>query len=630
MRNNGYYAINSVPSPSLLIDSNLIADNKGGIYLYGKTSARIFNSIIVRSNDAIRGSGIEVAAGASARIVNNTIWGNARYGVVRTMGTVSVVNSIVTGNAGGNILGVEPGAIESSLISGDPGFVNPGRDDFSLVEGSPAIDGGSIVNDLPFVDFYGHLRVASVTSPPGEHFVDIGAIEANSGFPLIFPVVANGEQISFDGSLTTGIAISNPGTDAANVVIVARDENGYQKLAGSRNPAQLQIDPGAQKAILAYELFGFDPDDSQLGSALGAGNSDLSGFFLICDARFRYFCSGANAFSQGAKEIIFPRHESGSTSTTNYVINNPGINTAILTATLFDVSRTPVESKTINIGSRGQAVLRFASGAASSGYMSVKSDLPVVGVEFIGKYNILSALSGLTPDSGVQLFFPHYAVGGNYQTQIGVVNSTEATVSLTLAAHDSGGNLIAGPQSFSLPARGRLIMSVSDLFGIPYATSTINTGYIVAHADRPGLVGFAAFSYSDGTRYADTAIPADTNPQTRLVFSHIAQGIPAGSGVPYQTGIALLNPFGAPVEYTMRVFDGSGNLMAQTSDILGPHQKVARILSHPMEGAAFFRQPIVLGNGHLEVISKYGLIGYELFYTEDLSQLASVPAQTPD
>jgi hypothetical protein len=67
--------------------------------------------------------------------------------------------------------------------------------------------------------------------------------------------------------------------------------------------------------------------------------------------------------------------------------------------------------------------------------------------------------------------------------------------------------------------------------------------------------------------------------------------------------------------------------VAQGTFQLGPRQKVARLLSHPTAGAGFFTQPISLSGGHVEVQSSYGLIGFELFFTEDLSQLASVPAQ---
>ncbi len=98
----------------------------------------------------------------------------------------------------------------------------------------------------------------------------------------------------------------------------------------------------------------------------------------------------------------------------------------------------------------------------------------------------------------------------------------------------------------------------------------------------------------------------------------------------YQTGIALLNPLGIPTRYTMQVYDGTGKKVAEKTDVIGAGEKISKILSHPAAGAGYFSQPLLLGSGHIEVTSDYGLIGFELFFTEDLSQLASVPAQISD
>ena len=116
-------------------------------------------------------------------------------------------------------------------------------------------------------------------------------------------------------------------------------------------------------------------------------------------------------------------------------------------------------------------------------------------------------------------------------------------------------------------------------------------------------------------------------PRRRLLFSHAAHNVGAGAGGTYQTGIALLNPFDVPVPFTMKVFDGDGVQVAETTATLRAREQAARILSHPVQGAGFFTQPLRLGQGHVEVTTEYGLLGFELFYKEDFSQLSSVPAQ---
>jgi len=638
MRKNRFFGVYSNPSPSALIDSNLIEDNVGGIGLTGGTSALLLNNIIVRSTDASLGNGIAVGGGSNARIVNNTVYQNTLHGVALSSGTVSISNSIVSGSGGGDLQGIGSGSVQSSLIgdksisgngilSGDPKLSNPGADDFSLAPGSPAIDAGlNSASDLPFLDYNGRLRVASTSALAGQGTVDLGAEEANSAYPLVYPLVVNGNEPTLGGTFTTGIAVMNPTSTAAQVNFAAAGGDG-SVLVGRSNPTLQSLGSRAQLPVLAYQLFGLDPATPSLGSVLATSASGLAGFFLIFDPTFSHFSSGVNVSSQTGKDIVFMLHEFDLNGKATYVISNPGVNSANITATLFSSAGQSIGlPQTATVTSRGQLVFGFNSVTLSSGYVRVQSDRPVSGLEIIGNTNFLSALGGFSPGSEGRLFFPHYAVGGNFSTQIGIVNSAAAAANLTLSAYDSSGNLLGGTTPPPLPAGGQLLQDVTNLFGIA-AGASVQTGYIVAQSDQPGIMGFTNFTYNDGTHISTAAVPADSVPRQHLLFSHVAHQVPSGSGVPYQTGIALLNPFGTTLGYTISVFDGEGNLLAQASNTLGPHQKIAKILSHAVAGAGFFTQSLPLGSGHIEVLTDYGLLGFELFFTEDYSQLASVPAQ---
>ena len=238
----------------------------------------------------------------------------------------------------------------------------------------------------------------------------------------------------------------------------------------------------------------------------------------------------------------------------------------------------------------------------------------------------MAALGGFEPGTHARLFFPHWAVGGNYTTQIGIINGGEFTTTLTLNAYNDNGVLIGSIDSVTLLPGEQFLKTISELFGISGDGPT-QAGYLIAQSSQAPIMGFTDFSYTDGERNSDATIPADSVPSRRLLFSHIAHGVPAGTGVPYQTGIALLNPFGTSVSYTMSVYNGAGTLVAQAQKTIGPHEKIAKYLSFPEPGIGFFDQDLSLGNGHIEVTSDYGLMGLELFFTDDLSQMASVPAQ---
>jgi minor extracellular serine protease Vpr len=629
VRGNGDYGIISNPAVSVVADSNLIEDNAGGIYLNSTASAKLLNNIIVRSRDSGIGNGIKINGGSNVRIVNDTIYQNVLRGVVLASGTVSIANSIIDANAGGDLQGVATGSVQSSLVSADPKFVNPASDDFSPSSGSPAVDAGSnTATDLPFLDFNGRLRIASATALPGVGTVDIGSVEANSDYPLIIPAVINGSEPSLGGAYTTGISLLNAGSSSTQINLAAYNGAAGDLLEATQNPRSLPLEAASQVPMLYSQMFAFDSTTPALGGVLASSQSSVIGFFLITDREFSHFATGANTSSKAGSDVIFMRPQSNSAATAKYAVFNPGINAANITANLYDSSGARIAQQTAVIPPKGQVILQFGSSLLFSGYVRVQSDRPVSGLEIIGNANFLSALSGVSPDLQTRLFFPFFVVGGNYSTRIGIVNTSGSSANLTISSHDDNGNLL-GSRSAAIPAGGQLLQAIADLSGIS-ADGPTQTGYVVARSDKPGIVGFSHIIYNNGVISSDAATPAESMPIRHLLFPDVIHGVSSGSGVPYRTGIVLLNPFGTSIGYSIRVFDEAGKPIAQSDDTIGPHQKIGKVLSSPAEGSGFFTQPITLGSGHIEVVTDYGLLGMEVFFTDDLSQMASLPAQSGD
>jgi hypothetical protein len=230
-----------------------------------------------------------------------------------------------------------------------------------------------------------------------------------------------------------------------------------------------------------------------------------------------------------------------------------------------------------------------------------------------------------------RLYFPHFAVNQGYTSTMGVLNHASTQATLTLKAYANDGSMIGTPAQRTVNANGQLFESVSSLFGI--GSGGLLTGYVIVDSDQPGITGFCSFEYGNGSVESRAAVPAESIPNSKLIFSHIANGIPAGGGGNWLTGLALLNPFGSQVSYTLRVFDGAGTVVAVMSDVIGPHAKVSKILSYPVAGPGFFTQPLSLPGGHIEVTtddSLLGILGFELFFTDSLTELAAVMAQHPN
>jgi hypothetical protein len=271
-------------------------------------------------------------------------------------------------------------------------------------------------------------------------------------------------------------------------------------------------------------------------------------------------------------------------------------------------------------------VFSFTRAASTSGYVRVTSDRPITGVEIYGDTKEISALPATTPTSEGRLYFPHVVANQGYTTLLGLINSSSNnTANVALTAYNEDGSTLGTSTTTTLEPGAQLLESVSDLFSLPSGNTL--AGYVIAQSDQPGLTGFTEFCYDNGTRSANAAVPADSVPHSHLAFSHVANEVAAGGGQTYRTGIALLNPLGKTASYTISVFDGAGNALATNNFTLGPRSKVAKMLSYPSAGVGFFAQAIILSGGHIEVTSDSPLLGFELFFTDNLAQIAAVPAQ---
>ncbi len=640
VRSNGMHGILLNPAQNARLEGNFIKANGVGIRILGGTSAVLLNNIIAQSASSSTvsdpGTAIYTSGTSNVRIINNTLFANSTGVFLEAGSTSPVWNSILNSNTR-DVTGLQASDIQYSLvgdsslatgsnITGDPSFADSRTDNFEPGSGSPAWDAGSnTVADLPFLDYNQRLRIASTGSRAGEGKVDMGAIEAGSTYPLVFPLLANGQQAAFGDDFITGFAVLNNNTFPIIAGFSAYDPTGVL-IAGTSNPAAQTIGAGAQVPILGHQLFGYDYTSSQLGAVLAGSRDRLTGFFLIFDRGFSRFADGVDVSDGAGTTLSFIRHLNDASGHTSYCLFNPGVNPANVSATLYTTAGSTVgTTKTGLIAPKGQFVFSFDDVTLSSGSVRVESDRPVAGIELFGNTTELSALRAAPPATEARLYFPHFAVNGGFSTGIGIVNTAGNASALTLIAYYSDGSRLGLPVTRTLGSNAQLFESVASLFGL--GAGTLTTGYIEVQSDTGGLAGYTGFRYDDGRVQSAAAVPAIAIPRQKLLFSHIAHQVPAGSST-YQTGIALLNPFGVRVSYTMRVFDGTGAKRAEMTSTIGPGEKISRYLSHPAAGVGFFTQALPLSSGHVEVTSDLGLIGFELFYTEDISQLASVPAQT--
>lgn len=184
--NNGGWGVHAYGSTSnrSVIRNNVIYNNaragaRGpGIGLYTGSGHKAYNNLIWGNQE-----GIAVGEGAtSSKVHNNTIYKNARYGIlVDPLSTsAEILNNIVFANAAG-ILNQGSGTIsQNNLTDTDPKFVDPAAGDLRLLNGSPAIDAGT-VSDIVTSDF-------QATRRPQGMAIDIGAFEVAGDRDTVAPL----------------------------------------------------------------------------------------------------------------------------------------------------------------------------------------------------------------------------------------------------------------------------------------------------------------------------------------------------------------------------------------------------------------------------------------------------------
>jgi hypothetical protein len=155
----GGYGLHFYPNPHDITVRNVsIHDNlQGGIF--SRNNISVSNSLIYNN----RGNGIW--HNRAGRFFNNTIYSNGEAGL-RCKDGNEIRNNIVYSNGGGSIT---CSGNHSNNFTSDPRFVDRSGGDFHLQAGSPAIDAGMPLPEVP-CDFDGNKRPAGSAS-------DIGAYE---------------------------------------------------------------------------------------------------------------------------------------------------------------------------------------------------------------------------------------------------------------------------------------------------------------------------------------------------------------------------------------------------------------------------------------------------------------------
>ena len=286
---------------------------------------------------------------------------------------------------------------------------------------------------------------------------------------------------------------------------------------------------------------------------------------------------------------------------TGLALANPNGETAIIRFYFTDTQGTDFDSGSFELGALQQTAKfldqpPFNGGSAALGTFTFESSVPIAVTALRAFTNKAGELlvttlpvATLSPASEKTVYFPHFAAGGGWVTQVILVNPTDSMITGTVGFLGPGsGTAAASPViltlddgftgsdfDYSIPPRSSQRFTTSNPSGALKAGSvraTPNSG----NAAPSGLV---VFSYAPaGKTLSESGVAALPEGTGFRVYAE-ASGTPGQMGS-ISTGLAITNVAQASNTVTLEVTNLDGSLAAAPETLpLPPSGQVARFLN---------------------------------------------------
>ena len=229
----------------------------------------------------------------------------------------------------------------------------------------------------------------------------------------------------------------------------------------------------------------------------------------------------------------------------------------------------------------------FNGDSAIEGTFTFSSNLPVAVIALRGLVNERSEFLMTTlpvapiavPTTGT-VYFPHFAAGGGWTTQVILINPTHATISGSVQFLGSGSETEAAAPAtltladerggseftYSIPPRSATRLQTSNPAG-PLQAGSVRA---VPDTGQTAPAGVSIFSFQkDGTTVSETGVPASTAGAAFRVYVE-ASGTPDPPGVVVRSGIALTNTSDTPTTVQLELTDLDGTATGSTRSLTLP------------------------------------------------------------
>ncbi|GAB4231302.1 MAG: hypothetical protein Kow00109_03370 [Acidobacteriota bacterium] len=465
------------------------------------------------------------------------------------------------------------------------------------------------------------------------------------------------QRIADDEELFTGVALTNPGSEAASIIltglrytgIIPGDDKETEDVVEYVNPREFTLNPGEQIALQAPEWL--QTTETQIGDFwfdVDTDRPEVRGFFLLGTRDLRKL-DGAVAERTPSQRIVVPEVRVTEDEATELAILNPHRQQVSYSVVLFDDEGKVLGTVANQLASRSSYVGFVRDPDPSDGLTGGLFPESVF-QNFTSGYLVVTCSTGAMVTARVQtaegmgvvrgipvgdldpkptrFVVPQAAMFEGARSVLRLVNSyqrptaaegeeepeidPETIIEVTVSWRGDTGELLAGPVTLTLEPGQAVREALDSLFSLD-PSAGLTTGWLEIVADRPGLVGDLEVELFDGR--ALTLLDLQPTDATELVFSHVAQG----AGV--STGLALVNARSEAANVRIAVFSPAGEATGEVELVLAPGMRTIGLLPDLIPDLA-----PQLG-GYVQVTSDVPLFGLELFFADSLEFVATVGPQ---
>lgn len=419
----------------------------------------------------------------------------------------------------------------------------------------------------------------------------------------------------------TGVAVVNLDSSVARLRLTAYDKLG-NVITGPdlTNPRNLEIQPGHQLPALDRRLFG--PGLAQKGTEgwvkMESGTRRIAGLFLTFNENLNIL-AGAEATSDAFTTSILAEVEAAGFTQVRVV--NPNAEAADVEVELISATgnaRTAAAKRRINSnGVLAADVTELFPGMATSpgDYIRIRSGSKVVPVEILGRNEQHTrVLNGHDGNAGSEvLYSPHFVAGGDYLTNVTLINLDSRPGKATIEFRRDGGKTIGIPRDVPLLPLGKSLLDARDLVAIrPGATEQ---GYLRITSNGIRLIGSVSFGDAEG-RFPPASLRLASRLLESMVFPQVV------SNESYYTGITILNPGDKAAKVTISVLASDGKLLATRDDSLPAGHRVSNLLTEYFPSLAEHS----LSSGYIRITSDTGMVSFAVIGSRDFTVLSAIPA----